>query len=135
MQLLINADDNLDDVLVALGQLFGRELQDAGPRGLSPDASSRSVSSAAGASPAGKRAPATKGRSATPRGAARGESAAKRTGASRGKKGAASVTTSAASTPLDTSPVRAWARANGHAVNARGRLPASVIKAYLAAQR
>ena len=134
MQLLINADDNLDDVLVALGHFFGRELQDAGPRGLNPDAPSRSRASAASASPAGKRTPATKGRSATPRGAARGESAAKRTGAPRGKKGTASAT-SGVSTPLDTSPVRAWARANGHAVNARGRLPASVIKAYIAAQR
>jgi hypothetical protein len=135
MQLLINADDNLDDVLVVLGRLFGRELQDVGPRGLSTDAPSGTRSSAASAGPAGKRTPATKGRSATPRGAARGESAAKRTGASRGKKGATSSSTAGASSPLDTSPVRAWARANGHAVNARGRLPASVIKAYIAAQR
>ena len=90
MQLLINADDNLDEVLVVLGHLFGRELQDGGPRALSTGAPSRTRSSAASATPTGKRTPATKGRSATPRGAARGESAAKRTSASRGKKGAAS---------------------------------------------
>ncbi len=135
MQLLINAEDNLDDVLVALGHLFGRELQVVGPGDLSADAPSRSRSSAASASQASKRTPATKGRSSTPRGAARGESAAKRTGAARGKKAAVSASTAGASTPLDTSPVRAWARAHGHAVNARGRLPASVIKAYIAAQR
>ena len=125
MQLLIDADDNLDDVLLVLGQIFGRELQVAGPGGPSPEAPARS----------GKRAPATRGRAANQRGAARGGSATKRTAASRGKKATASATTSAASTSFDTSPVRAWARANGHAVNARGRLPASVLKAYIAAQR
>ncbi|HVX43985.1 MAG TPA: histone-like nucleoid-structuring protein Lsr2, partial [Mycobacteriales bacterium] len=38
---------------------------------------------------------------------------------------------SAAPSPTD---VRAWARANGHTVSDRGRLPAPIIDAYLAAQ-
>ena len=33
----------------------------------------------------------------------------------------------------DTSDIRAWARANGHDVNERGRIPAAVVAAYEAA--
>lgn len=33
----------------------------------------------------------------------------------------------------NTSEVRAWAKANGHEVNGRGRLPAEVVAAYNAA--
>ena len=134
MQLIISANDNLDDVLAQLGQLFGRELQVAGPRGLGEVASSmRRTVGAASAGAAGKRTPVSKGRTVTSRGATRGESAAKRTAAVRGKKSAASAAASGAP-KLDTTPVRAWARANGHAVSARGRLPAAVLKAYVAAQ-
>jgi hypothetical protein len=34
----------------------------------------------------------------------------------------------------DVAAIRAWAQANGHAVNARGRIPARVREAYIAAQ-
>ncbi len=33
----------------------------------------------------------------------------------------------------DTAAVRAWAKANGHTVSERGRVPASVLEAYAAA--
>jgi hypothetical protein len=33
----------------------------------------------------------------------------------------------------DTSAIRAWAKANGHEVNERGRIPAAVTEAYNAA--
>jgi hypothetical protein len=33
----------------------------------------------------------------------------------------------------DTSDIRAWAKANGHEVNERGRIPAAVTEAYQAA--
>ena len=137
MQLIISADDNLDDVLVQLGHLFGRELQIASSRGLGTIASSQdrrapSSRAASGARAASKRTPAAKGRSGTTRATKRGAATAKRTGTARGKS-SVSTGKSAASAALDTSPVRAWARANGHAVNARGRLPAAVLKAYVAA--
>ncbi len=34
----------------------------------------------------------------------------------------------------DTADIRAWAKANGHKVNERGRIPAAVSDAYRAAQ-
>ncbi len=33
--------------------------------------------------------------------------------------------------PVNVAEVRAWARSNGHVVNDRGRLPATVVDAYL----
>lgn len=39
----------------------------------------------------------------------------------------------ASKSDLDLGAVREWARANGHTVNERGRIPASVIDAYRAA--
>jgi hypothetical protein len=44
----------------------------------------------------------------------------------RGRRGA--------SPSRDLSAVRAWARANGHAVSDRGRVPAAVLEAYDAAK-
>jgi hypothetical protein len=132
MQLVISADDNLGDVLAQLGQMFGRELQVAGTSDVSVVASSQTrPAGGSGARTAGK-GPALKDRSATSRGTKRAEPAAKRGASARSKKMSATATTAAAPT-WDTTPVRAWARANGHSVNARGRLPAAVLKAYLAA--
>lgn len=34
---------------------------------------------------------------------------------------------------IDNGVVRAWARDNGHAISDRGRIPAEIIEAYLAA--
>jgi hypothetical protein len=39
---------------------------------------------------------------------------------------------SASSGEFDIAGVRQWAVANGHAVNARGRIPASILAAYAA---
>jgi hypothetical protein len=38
-----------------------------------------------------------------------------------------------ASTDVDPKAVRAWARSNGHSINARGRVGAEIIEAYKAA--
>ncbi|MBQ9918656.1 MAG: Lsr2 family protein, partial [Microbacterium sp.] len=37
------------------------------------------------------------------------------------------------SSDIDLAAVREWARANGHTVSDRGRIPASVLEAYGAA--
>ncbi len=39
-----------------------------------------------------------------------------------------------AATPSDLNAIREWARANGHKVSDRGRIPAAVLEAYAAAQ-
>ena len=54
------------------------------------------------------------------------EHARKASGASRQARGSRKRT--------DTSAVRAWARAQGKDINERGRIPASVMKEYEAAQ-
>lgn len=47
--------------------------------------------------------------------------------------GSASTTRKRRSSNQDTAAVRVWAKANGHTVSERGRVPASVIAAYEAA--
>lgn len=49
------------------------------------------------------------------------------------KVGRQSSSRRTASTRKDTSAIRAWAKANGHEVNERGRIPAAVAEAYEAA--
>jgi hypothetical protein len=43
---------------------------------------------------------------------------------------ATSKRTSAQASSVSTSEIRSWAKANGHAVNSRGTLPASIRSAY-----
>lgn len=63
-----------------------------------------------------------------------------RSGAARGTRTRTASTGSAASgggtsaRRGDNAAIREWARAHGHSVNERGRIPASVIGAYDAAQ-
>ena len=53
--------------------------------------------------------------------------------ARRGGAGGGSRRSSGGGSGVDTKAVREWARANGHQVSERGRVPASVIAAYEAA--
>ncbi len=54
-------------------------------------------------------------------------------GGSRGRRAAApSAPRRAAGN--ESAEIRSWARANGHQVNERGRIPAAVVDAYRAAQ-
>ena len=48
--------------------------------------------------------------------------------------GRRSSSAKSASSTGDNAVIRAWAQANGHAVSDRGRIPASVIDAYRAAE-
>ena len=50
-----------------------------------------------------------------------------------GRKASTRTTTTRARTSGDVSKIRAWAKANGHAVSERGRIPAPVRDAYNAA--
>jgi hypothetical protein len=54
--------------------------------------------------------------------------AARKVKTTRGRRGARRLTTSGRRT--DLSDVREWARANGHQVSDRGRLPVSIIDEY-----
>lgn len=49
--------------------------------------------------------------------------------------GSASSSSSRSKSDLDTKAVREWASKNGHQVSERGRIAASVVDAYRAAQR
>ena len=106
MQLTIDSTEPLAKVLAVIGALYGVEL--AAPAG------------AVATSAARTRAPST----TTP-----GVAAAK-TGGRRTRK--ASSRRAPAARPDPTS-VRRWAKANGHDVRDRGRVPADVIAAYVAA--
>lgn len=50
-----------------------------------------------------------------------------------GSKRSGGARRTASSSGIDTKAVREWARANGYEVSERGRVPASVIEAYQAA--
>ncbi|WP_110241026.1 histone-like nucleoid-structuring protein Lsr2 [Nocardioides gilvus] len=50
-----------------------------------------------------------------------------------GKRTGGARKTSSGGSGVDTKAVREWARDNGHQVSERGRVPASVIEAYQAA--
>jgi hypothetical protein len=53
-------------------------------------------------------------------------------GGSRGRRAASSAPRRAAGN--ESAEIRSWARANGHQVNERGRIPAAVVDAFRAAQ-
>lgn len=59
--------------------------------------------------------------------------ARKVTASRRGGSTARRSSGGSSSSGVDTKAVREWARANGHEVSERGRVPASVIEAYQAA--
>lgn len=104
MQVTIQSTDRLDDVMKAVGAVYGVELQVA----------SGSAPAVVTAATATRRRP---GRPA-------GRKAAKTGGRRAAKKAAASN---------DTGAIRTWARSNGYNVSERGRISADVLAAYQAA--
>jgi hypothetical protein len=106
VRLTIDTGDSIEQVLAAVGALYKVELV---------------VQS-------GTAAPATVSAPSTPEPAA----------APKPRKRAAATTRSprksAASAPVDSAVIRAWARDNSVAVSPRGRFPAWVQQAYAAAQ-
>ena len=111
MQLTIDSTEPLDTVLKVIGALYGVTLGEA-TEGLGDRGS-----------------PGTK-----PRAARRNNKQSRVTAPSPKKT---SRSTRSARRPSKTAPdaasVRTWAKANGHNVRDRGRVPASVTAAYLAA--
>lgn len=101
MQLVLDSTEKLDNALRAVGGLYGVEVTVVG----------------------GAATPSTRRRAAAPANkAARGGRGAR--GARRpGRPGRPSRRP-------DASDIRTWARANGHAVSDRGRIPDSVVTAY-----
>lgn len=108
MQLTIDSAEPLDRVLAVIGALYGVELTTPELPATKPAAKARSVSAIKAEKAAAARTP--RSRSATTRRPRR-----------------------ASATKPDPASVRAWAKANGHNVNDRGRVPAEVTDAYVAA--
>jgi hypothetical protein len=102
MQLTIDSTEPLDHVLRVVESLYGVQL------------------SATTKSSADKPA----------RSAGAGSAQSRRSGAAR--KTTASPARSASRNAAKTDPaiIRSWARANGHAISDRGRVPAAVLAAY-----
>lgn len=105
-QIVIDPKESLDSVLRVVGSVYGVEV------GVVGDST-----------------PAAPAKSTSRRGAARKSAGRPRKSAGSSSRGRGRR--AAAPSPTD---VRAWARANGHTVSDRGRLPAPIIDAYLAAQ-
>ncbi len=108
MQLTIDSAEPLEKVLAAIGALYNVEVT-------TPDRpvakkSTRARAAAPATRQKSPRAPGPRSRKATTRPARR-----------------------ASATKPDAASVRAWAKANGHEVNDRGRVPANVTAAYVAA--
>jgi len=108
VQLTIDSGDPLDRVLAVIGALYGVELSTPELPAAKPAAKARSVPPTTARKSAAARAP--RSRKATTR-------PPRRTSAAK----------------PDPGLVRAWAKATGHEVNDRGRVPAEVTAAYVAA--
>jgi hypothetical protein len=104
MQLKVDSAEPLENVLLVVGAMYGVELAVAGNSGRLSVAKKAPATRKA----AGKRVRRTARNAAAPTGGGR-----------RGRKRA-----------VDSADVRAWARANGHPVKNRGRVPAAVVDAY-----
>lgn len=102
MQITIDSSEPLDRVLPVIAALYGVDLA-ASPRTPHP------------------------GRSAVPSTASRKET--RKTAAKR--KPVATTRSRRGKRQPDAVDVRSWARANGHDVKDRGRVPAAVLAAYL----
>jgi hypothetical protein len=109
VRLTIDSNDNIDQVLQAVGAMFGVQVTASG------DAAAATPAKAAAATPARRRG------------------AAKKAPASRAGR-ARSTTRTSRSRP-DSGAVREWARQNGFDVSERGRIPSRVIAAYTEANR
>jgi hypothetical protein len=114
VRLTIDSNDKLDQVLEAVGALFGVKVTTGGE---TPATDNSSASNGA-AAPASRRRGAAKKAPAS-RGAGRGRASSSRASRSRPDSGA----------------VRAWAKENGYDVSDRGRIPSQVVNAYQEANR
>lgn len=108
-QIVIDPKESLDSVLRVVGSVYGVQVGVV-------DGSAPTATTSTG------RARKSAGRPRKSAGRPRKTAAASRGG--RGRSSAPSPT-----------EVRAWAREHGHTVSDRGRLPAPIIDAYLAAQQ
>jgi nucleoid-associated protein Lsr2 len=107
MQITIDSTEPLDRVLDVVGALYGVSLQAAELPGSAAKSNGRSAAAA------------------QPR--------KRRTGPPRKASTAARSSRRRARTAPDPAAVRSWAKENGHPVRDRGRVPAAVLAAYLAA--
>jgi hypothetical protein len=114
VQLTIDSDTDLDAALRLVGAFYGVEVTVASGAAAAAD----QPRSGRGGSRPGRRGAAKKAAARPRKTAARG--------ARRGRRATAPRSN-------DTAQIRAWAQANGHSVNSRGRIPAPVIEAYRAA--
>ena len=103
MQLTIDSAEPLNRVLAVVGALYGVELTTANRSAVKAAPKSRALSDDQAAI----------GTRPRPQGGRR--------------------TRRTAAAPPNPASVRAWAKSNGHAVSDRGRVPAQVIAAYVAA--
>ena len=108
MQLTIDSTEPLEKVLAVVGSLYGVELVAA-----------RAADTAA--------APKAKANANTAR------PVATRKAGGRKRKPSARASRRAPAAKPDPVAVRTWAKANGHDVRDRGRVPAAVLAAYTAA--
>ena len=106
MKVTLRSSDSSEEALRVVGALYGVHL---------------TVTEPADESPPQSKAPTTK---PPPTRNRRAVAAAEGTASQRGKGRAAKT--------FSTAEVRAWARANGHQVSDRGRIPAGVVAAYTA---
>jgi hypothetical protein len=104
----LDSAEPLDRVLAVIGALYGVKLTTPELPAIKPAAKARSISAIAAEKTAAARTP--RSRTATTRPPRR-----------------------ASATKPDPASVRSWAKANGHDVNDRGRVPAKVTDAYVAA--
>jgi hypothetical protein len=105
MQLMVDSKEPLESVLLVVGAMYRVEL---------------SVATQTDPAPAPATSTATRnGTRKRSRKTARKAPAAPAGGGRRGRRRV-----------VDSADVRAWARANGHAVKDRGRVPAAVVDAY-----
>jgi hypothetical protein len=113
MQLKVDSTEPLENVLSVVGAMYGVELSVVSP-------------AAPGLAPAPAAVVGTVSRNNTRKRPARTAKKASRKKASAAPEGGRRGRRRA----VDSADVRAWARANGHAVKDRGRVPAAVLSAY-----
>jgi hypothetical protein len=108
VQLTIDSAEPLEKVLAVIGALYNVEVA-------TPDR------------PAAKKSPRARAAAKATRKKSTG------TTAPGSRKATTRRSRRASAAKPDPASVRAWAKANGHEVNARGRMPANVTAAYVAA--
>jgi hypothetical protein len=107
VQLTIDSSESIDRVLAVIGALYGVELATTEVQAAKPPARTRPVSRTAARKTAAPGKPSSRKATARP---------PRRTSPAK----------------PDAGLVRAWAKANGHELSDRGRVPAHVTAAYIA---